>query len=477
MPAVALGQSAAGAGTFLPQSHWSRSAIRRLSAAGLLDLHVSALPQPERREQVALWFDSAHARALRTGAAGQVAVVELYREMLDREISPAGANNRFLSLRVGVAVGAELTSGELRAGTMLETPSGYQYPGPVPLRDRSDLVAKYDATVRLLPSVALGLAGGSGTRDDPVLAPYLSARLAGLDVWAGRRGFALGSVPHESVVLNHENRFDGIGLSLRNGFRVPLFGQAYPEIILARMERSGAIRHPYFLANRITLAPARNLTIGLNRAAIFGGEDNITITPARIVLMLFGFTDTALKDSDFENQVASFDLLWRVAARSTPILLYTEMGADDAGSFLRVPSIMLGMELLFRPELALGLEALHIAERCCSFPPWYQHGALADGWTDRGRLLGHSLGGAGNELALSAETTLPSLPLVGSGRFYARHRAAENLFAPDHKGISAGISLDVLIPWRSFQFRARGELEHGSGWQHSHGSFRVAAFF
>jgi hypothetical protein len=119
---------------------------------------------------------------------------------------------------------------------------------------------------------------------------------------------------------------------------------------------------------------------------------------------------------------------------------------------------------------------VHIAERCCTYPPWYQHAALADGWSDRGRLLGHPLGGAGDEQALHWRVDAGGA-LMAAGRVYRRQRAAENLLAPLRQGRSSGGRLDLLVPWRRTQLQVRAEAEYGSDWQSSAFSVLGQVFF
>ena len=134
----------------------------------------------------------------------------------------------------------------------------------------------------------------------------LALRYSGWQAWAGRRPFTLGSGPGNDLVLNGAT-LDGGGISARNGVRVPLLGAVFPELTVARMSRSGNVQHPWFHAARLTIAPSPALAIGLSRAAIFGGKNNIGVTPWRVLLMLMGRPDIRGKDSDFENQVAALD--------------------------------------------------------------------------------------------------------------------------------------------------------------------------
>ena len=462
--------------TFLPPAHWSEQAIRRLAGLGFIDVHSSVSAKPLGREQVAVWLDSAYARAAETGNAPQLRVTDWYRALFTQETRvDEGAWRSMRHIRL--TIGGAFMDDELRPGTTVPVESGYRYPGPAQLRDQSNALAELEVYSQLQSWLAVG-ATTDLERDNLRFAPYLSAHVAGVDLWLGRRPFIIGSVPHESVVLGQSNQFDGFGASVRDGIRLPLLGLVNPELMLARLDRSGPILHPYFHAARLTLKPRPELVIGMNRAAIFGGEDHLSVTPIRVLLMLLGYTDTAVKDSDFENQVASIDLLWRVRARDTPILLYLEYGADDAGfAFVQVPALMAGLQILARPELTLGVEALQLTNRCCKHPSWYLHGALPDGWSSGGKLLGHSLGGAGREIAVSADLALPTTPLLANGRWYARDRSAENMFAPDRVGFSTGGTLELMVPWRNLRLELRGELERGDDWQRSRGLAQLTAHF
>ncbi len=478
--ALQLGDVAAGSAqshTFFPADHWTRGALYRLALTRQLDVSAAALSWPASRAEVLAWLDSTQARVSAGGNAASLERARFFRAVLGTE-ERAGQR-----LQMRLAVGGFSANGRLRAGTMQRLSDGFHYPGPI--AEPAEQVALLGVEVhgRIAGPIALGALGTLRGERAELAAAYLTARFSRLEAWVGRRTLALGSGPgEESLVLNPASALDGAGISARRGLRVPLLGRVFPELLLARMQRSGPVRHPWFHATRITIAPSSALAIGLNRAAIFGGENHIDITPARVLLMLLGLPDVAGKDSDFENQVASADLLWRTRIGRAPIGLYAELGTDDTGfAFVRVPGLIVGVELAqvpALPALAMGVEIVHLAERCCSYPPWYQHGALADGWTDRGRLLGHTLGGAGTELALHGRVDLASTPLLAAGRLFVRERAAENLLSPLHEGRSVGARLELLLPWRRTQLQMRADTELGAtGWQATSVTFLGNLYF
>ncbi|HZD05185.1 MAG TPA: capsule assembly Wzi family protein, partial [Longimicrobiales bacterium] len=177
--------------------------------------------------------------------------------------------------------------------------------------------------------------------------------------------------------------------------------------------------------------------VGVTRGLIFGGRaTSVPVTFRTVGLMLLGLTDVPAKDSDFENQVASLDVSWRTAVSGTPLRLHLEYGVDDSGwAFVYVPAVTLGGEVLRPGEdgfHTLGARIVWIAPSTGSYPEWYRHGALAWGWTDRGVLLGHELGGEGWGLSLDAFRS------SGSGEYGVRllvsRRGEENLLAPPGAG-------------------------------------------
>jgi hypothetical protein len=248
---------------------------------------------------------------------------------------------------------------------------------------------------------------------------------------------------------------------VRDGIGLPILRRVYVDGMVARLPRNGPVEHPWFLASRVTLSPHPDIAIGLNRAAIFGGEDELSITPWRVLLMLLGRPDYPGKDSDFENQVASVDVLWRLRVADLPLAVHGEWGTDDTGfSFWHVPGVRAGFEL---PSAGLGVEGVYFGGQAYGYPPWYRHGALSEGWTERGRLLGHPLGGHGKEAALMYQQV--GQRLIGQARVYARQRGEDNLFAPTRAGNSVGGSVGLLFAHGGFQVEANAEGERGDGWR------------
>ena len=341
------------------------------------------------------------------------------------------------------------------------------YPGPRILMDRTSPVLRIDGSAALNEHFAAGIDGALNDQGASLRSAYGLARWRALEVWAGRRGYGLGSGFGSSLVLNDNTPFTGAGLSVPEGVRVPLLRRVYLNGMIARLPDNGPVDHPWFLASRVTVSPHRDVAIGFTRAAIFGGQDSLSITPWRVFLMLIGRPDYPGKDSDFENQVAAVDLLWRTQIADLPLAIHGEWGTDDTGfAFWHVPGLSAGVELLRVPgaaHLSLGVEGVYFGGPDHTYPPWYKHAALADGWSVRGKLLGHSLGGEGKEGALQMQYAVPRV--VAQLRGFARERGEENLFAPTRAGRSVGGEVTTVLRVRRLQLSVNAEGERGSGWK------------
>jgi hypothetical protein len=128
--------------------------------------------------------------------------------------------------------------------------------------------------------------------------------------------------------------------------------------------------------------------------------------------------------------------------------LFGEYGFDDAGgAFIRVPAFTIGARLARLPGLSTvgaSAEFTHLASHCCGHPPWYQHGILAEGWSDRGVLLGHPVGGEGSEFAVSLYGDFARSRLMTEARVRLAHRGPENLLGPAFEGSAIGVDLYAM---------------------------------
>lgn len=432
---------------YVPLDHWSRAVIARLAAAGVIDASAATVAWPMQRARIARLFADADARAKRGDISAVKDLAHYARTAFDDELGDAW--------HARIANGWREATGIARGGTSVWIEgTGWHYPGP---NERANESAWFVA-----PS-----AGGSITR---ALAVFASARVAperiasgewygtvalhGVDLWLGRRAYSVAGSYGEGLVLSDGAAFGGGGVEISDPFHLPGFLRSLGELrgsaMVARMNRSGPDLHPWFAAMNVSVQPAPSLSFGLNRATLFGGSANaVKTTPWTVLLMFVGSTDGLGKDSDFENQVASISGRWQTHIGSLPVAWYGEFGVDDTGkAFLHVPGWIAGVDVPSLPmirKLGVGAQRTQLPGSCCGYPPWYQHGALSDGWTDRGVPLGVPLGGEGSEWALRWHYADTQLRVIAGGRLYTRNRGAENLFAPQRRGRSQGGDVQVLV--------------------------------
>jgi hypothetical protein len=320
------------------------------------------------------------------------------------------------------------------------TPDVYDYSGPGRAGADHDL----RAAVRVRGQLPLGRAVLLADVDTEADHGGLRALGAGVAwepvlLYGGVLGARTGPSCSGGLVLGGAAAARVVGLEAiqRAPVSLPLVGAVRVGVQLGVIPEAGpGNRRPFFHSMRVELRPHDDWVVGLNRAAIFGGSaTSVPVTLRTVALMLVGIPDVRGKDSDFENQVASLDVRVRMWMGSRPALVTLELGTEDSGlAFVRVPGLRLTGEV--RGASAggawTGLTLLWLAGSRRSYPPWYHHGALSWGWTERGQPLGSPLGGQ----ALAALATWRAESAAGGLEVAAGvvWRGEENLFSPDLEG-------------------------------------------
>jgi len=377
------------------------------------------------------------------------------------------------------AVGAEsyVFHGPVLTGSSHPTddPVRYDYDGP---RRRERLAAALRGRLSLVRgpfAFAADVATDSRTVEAHVLG--ISARREVFRAYAGSLTPRTGPTCEGGLVLAGtgalawgEGSLYGIQLVGSPVIRLPFLGPTSLGLQLGVMPEAGpGNRHPLFHAMRVELRPTADLVVGLSRAVIFGGSETRTPVTLRTVgLMLLGVTDSGAKDSDFENQVASVDARWRTRLGARPALFTAEIGADDSGyAFLHVPGVRVAGEWNWSPLGSgwSGIEVTYLASPEQTYPPWYRHGALAWGWTDRGWPLGSLLGGSGAATLLTyrSEGDGPTIDV----RAGPVARTSTNLFSPELEGLGWLAMASVRGAWRTWTWSLHGmgqRAGRGAAW-------------
>jgi hypothetical protein len=363
--------------------------------------------------------------------------------------------------RVALGIEVDGARGPVLAG--LSVPAGgeaYGYTGPTRSRDAA-VGARARGEVSLRSVVAaIDVAAYRDRSPLRLLAVGASGRRLG--AYAGALPLRTGAACRDGLVLGGSDRAHvrGVELRQRSPFSLPLLGAVRLGVQVGVMrEAAPGNDWPLFHSMRIELAPHDDVVVGLNRAVVFGGsQTDVDVTPRTVALMLVGLTDTPGKDSDFENQVASVDLRWRARVLGRPLLTTVEYGTDDSGwAFLNVPGLLLATAMDFDGHW-LGVSSARLAGPTGTYPPWYRHGTLAWGWSDRGEPIGNPLGGeAGALFGTYRRATEATVLDVAAG---VVDRGESNLYSPDLAGVRMHGTIDFL--WRAGKWelsaRVRGDL-------------------
>ncbi|HEU4559535.1 MAG TPA: capsule assembly Wzi family protein, partial [Longimicrobium sp.] len=347
---------------------------------------------------------------------------------------------------------------------------------PQPLPDLSDPAAALSLGVATRSASLSG--EGAWRGGEAVLRRWDAAvGFGAFQLSVGRAPLGYGWGRMGSVVLATPDALPRVELQSTRPFRLPWVLRALGPVTLHTFlgPVNDPARHttePELWGMRVAARPYPRLTLGANRASMFGGTNDPT-TVGRIAGMLVGVVR-----SQFENQVVSFDARYRLPTeRALPLTAYLEWGADDAaGAFDETPARVAGLfapALPGLPQVGAGVEHAYFKEACCGHGPWYLSATFKGNWVVHGRPLGHPLGGEGTETAAYLQAEVMDARLRLSARGFVRDRSdasleaygGGNLFSPQRTGRSTGGVVDAALRLAPrAELRVAGALEDGDGW-------------
>jgi hypothetical protein len=476
------------ASPLLPADHWAVRAAARAEALGLAPGYHPAQRSVPRAAVGEALRQAALAAGERDPALS--ALARGWRERFVEEFPEAERADRAAVALLGSAAGA----GYERRGGTAEPGAGLfdRRTGPTFLPLRSTAVGT--ATLAAAATPWLAAVAEPRLSEDGVRVPRwdLTAGLGPVALSVGREPVGYGPAEGGGIVLSGARALPRAQLETTRPLVLPGFlrvlGPASFHTFATRLDERRHPGDPYLWGMRFALRPHPRLTVGVNRASIFGGDSVTTpATVGRLGKMVLGFLSP-----DFENQVVAAEFRYRLPTeRVLPLTLYLEWGADDgAGAWWDVPARVLGAYVPVVPGLpavGAGAEYTSFATLCCGNPGWYTHAAQPGGWAAEGAILGHPLGGEGQEFLLYSHADLSDARLRLEGRAFRRERGREgydsfvragNLFAPDRAGWSTGASLGAW--WRvapRTELRLRALREVGSEWRSHELDLNASVFF
>jgi hypothetical protein len=207
------------------------------------------------------------------------------------------------------------------------------------------------------------------------------------------------------LVSNNAFPFDLIHVGSASPFFLPGFlawlGKFEVEGFLTRLEENRDFSNVRLLGLRLIYHPREEITIGISRMTMFGGE-------GRPELSLIDFGRLYFSDPNrfgkFEmNELGGVDVRLRLPISDDRALeLYGEYGGEDEAGFRpSKPALLVGLEWVDAGRRVL----VEYANNHVSGAPdvWYTHSLYTSGYTYRGNIIGHPMGSDAKDLYLRME--------------------------------------------------------------------------
>jgi hypothetical protein len=452
----------------IPPTHWASGAARRVAAAGPYETGTTATGN------LPLTTVVRHLQAAReSGSAAVRDMAVAYLARLEREFqhsigssSGSGATGCPASADGRIEAGYTGSRGLHRPGVGWREDD---WTGAIPM-DPISAPAVGTELIAGWPGLGVRLDARGSTDGVEIRDLHVAGELGDVVLWAGRRQFRHGPGGVGGIVFGGEAVITGVGAVVTDPIRLPwilgILGPIGMESFFSKARGGVVVVDPWLWGARLTATPHPRFRIGASRGTLFGGEGNTPVTLHHALQMLMGMHSG--EAGEFDNHFGAVDVRYRPPG--LPLDLYLEWGMNDsAGAWRDIPARLVGVTwpaLPFAPTVGLSAEFVHFPAECCGNPMWYRNWAIRMGWTHDGTVLGHPLGGHGNEWSLRADAVAQEGALILDGRVFRRDRGIENLFAPEWTGVSLGGELSLRYqPVSGPGGALRAVLENGHDWR------------
>lgn len=247
-------------------------------------------------------------------------------------------------------------------------------------------------------------------RDAVTYRPLTLAARLGAGNWrltVGREPVAWGPERHGQLLLSTNARpLDQLRLESERPFFLPglrPLGSLTASVFAGKLDDPGRTdaASPWLTGMRVTYVPRRWLVLGATRTTMLGGGGHdFAITPRTLADLFLARNENRetgddANDTDHKATVDWSLYLWPLL-RGAPLLdggrLYGQYGGEDSPQSGPLPSATghtYGIELVARGVL-IRAEASNVRD---DRNLWYWHLVYTDGYTYRGRVMGHPMGG------------------------------------------------------------------------------------
>jgi Capsule assembly protein Wzi len=407
----------------VPLDSWVYPALDKLAGLGLVDSAMQG-SRPYTRLEVARQLEEAQNHLGREGSlpVAQEIVGRLAREFTAELAAAPGEGNSYLlplrELRLdyvyqqgvpAVIAGPGIVSRQFPLNT---NDFGIDY------QEHHNLQASFESEARLgryflLSARPLLLTNKEDGTDLSLLEGKAAVAVGPFEVSAGRQALWWGQGRHGSLILtDNAQPLDMLRVTNPVPLRLPwvlrYLGAFRFDVFWSRLEEDRVVPKPYFAGLRLTLKPVPWFEIGASRTVIFGGEGRPAVNWDEFFTILAGKNLSG--DADNSNSVAAVDARLRLP-RLWGAELYGEFGGEDqAAGWFSKDSYLAGLYLpRLEPTGRLGLRVEHanLTTITADGDVWNRHSVFASGYTYKGEILGHHLGGSAKETFAEVELRLP----------------------------------------------------------------------
>jgi hypothetical protein len=246
-----------------------------------------------------------------------------------------------------------------------------------------------------------------------LLETYGKLSLANIELEVGRDALWWGPGYHGSLLLsNNALPLDLIKLSSATPFQLPwifrYLGYFDLTFFLSQLEKHRDFPHAKLMGMRIDWSPFSFLELGVSRVIQFDGKGRPSYGFSDYLEVLGAGKENQPGKFD-NNQIASLDATLRLKnidhyfPLADSLVLYGEYGGEDmagekSGIGFPYKAGVIG-GILLQDFLTVGGLDLR-AEYARTKQVWYRHGVYTSGYTYKGVILGHHMGGDADDLYL-----------------------------------------------------------------------------
>ncbi|NCO52771.1 MAG: capsule assembly Wzi family protein [Deltaproteobacteria bacterium] len=470
---------AAGVSSSLPLNSWVYSAFDRLAASGAVQSSLSG-NRPYTRSEAARLVVEAEVHLLPDRGASDInqkLITRLKKEFADdiQATSPSAAKSYFKPI-TQVALRYDYRDGQ---PTTIPRTNARQFALDYNNQGK-DYSENHNAELGLISELRFSdwflfswqpylsyLENNDSQAESHFGTRYskLALQLFAFEFSVGRQPLWWGRGRHGSLVLsNNAEPLDMLRVTNPSPIILPwifgLLGPARLDVFWSRLETERRVAEPYFAGMRIDVKPLPWFELGASRCVIFGGEGRPHVDASEFVTILTGKNLSGGEDTS--NSVAAVDFrlhlpfLWNAE-------FYAEIGGEDeAGYWIANMASLVGLYLpVIEPSgrLSLRLEYADLSSIDNNSPVWYRHGIYRSGYTYKGKILGHHVGGGAEDRYIALDWWLTERVQVTLG-YDEEKRGYDQAVLEKHRQPFVAVDWMVTSDWQLKASYANDSIEN-----------------